>query len=195
MLNWRQSTRNAKVKLFSAEMLQKIILDLLQYSLSKGLQHLKWQQQKSWMSFPDCLVAMDKQQTQYRIFPKSKWKMIRNYSKNIKTECPDIWIRLSRHKWPKSLSSMEDPGVLFERNSWDSLGKVDLHRGEHLLGRTAHSVRDEETVHDKTRQPVSENVQGKANFEKFIMGSDTTEFVNKVRNQVWIRQKRMSDNA
>ena len=25
-----------------------------------------------------------------------------------KSECPDIWIRLPRHKWPKSWSSMED---------------------------------------------------------------------------------------
>ena len=43
--------------------------------------------------------------------------------------------------------------------------------------------------------PDSEDTQGKANFEKFIVGSDTTEFVNKVKNQVQIRQKRMSDNA
>ena len=28
-----------------------------------------------------------------------------------KSECPDIWIRLPRHKWPKSLSSMEGPVV------------------------------------------------------------------------------------
>ena len=33
-----------------------------------------------------------------------------------KSECPDIWIRLPRHKWPKSWSSMEEPVVLFERN-------------------------------------------------------------------------------
>ena len=33
-----------------------------------------------------------------------------------KSECPDIWIRLLRHKWPKSWSSKEDPVVLFERN-------------------------------------------------------------------------------
>ena len=32
-----------------------------------------------------------------------------------KSECPDIWIRLPRHKWPKSWSSMEDPGVPFGR--------------------------------------------------------------------------------
>ena len=32
-----------------------------------------------------------------------------------KSECPDIWILLPGHKWPKSWSSMEDPVVL-ERN-------------------------------------------------------------------------------
>ena len=33
-----------------------------------------------------------------------------------KSECPDIWIRLPRHKWPKSWSSMEDPVFPLERN-------------------------------------------------------------------------------
>ena len=33
-----------------------------------------------------------------------------------KSECPDIWIRLPRHKWPKSWSSMEDPVVPLVRN-------------------------------------------------------------------------------
>ena len=33
-----------------------------------------------------------------------------------KSECPDIWIRLPRHTWPKSWSSMEDPVVPLERN-------------------------------------------------------------------------------
>ena len=33
-----------------------------------------------------------------------------------KSECPDFWIRLPRHKWPKSWSSMEDPVVPLERN-------------------------------------------------------------------------------
>ena len=36
-----------------------------------------------------------------------------------KSECPDIWIRLPRHKWPKSWSSMEDPVVPLERNLYD----------------------------------------------------------------------------
>ena len=34
------------------------------HSQNKDLQHLKWRQQKSWISFPDCRVAMDKQRTQ-----------------------------------------------------------------------------------------------------------------------------------
>ena len=56
-----------------------------------------------------------------------------------------------------------------EENSWDSLQKVDPHREEYLLGKTAHSARYEETIHDRTGQPVSENLQGKAHFENFIM--------------------------
>ena len=31
-------------------------------------------------------------------------------------ELPDIWIRLPRHKWPKSWSNIEDLVVLLERN-------------------------------------------------------------------------------
>ena len=37
-----------------------------------------------------------------------------------KSECPDIWIRLRRHKWPKSWSSVEDPVVPLERNLYSS---------------------------------------------------------------------------
>ena len=33
-----------------------------------------------------------------------------------KSECPDIWIRLQEHKWPKSCSNMEDTVVPLERN-------------------------------------------------------------------------------
>ena len=41
-----------------------------------------------------------------------------------KSECPDIWIRVPKHKWPKSWSSMEDPVVPLERNQ----------HGHHLAG-------------------------------------------------------------
>ena len=33
-----------------------------------------------------------------------------------KSECPDVWIRLPKHKWPTSWSSVEDPVVALERN-------------------------------------------------------------------------------
>ena len=33
-----------------------------------------------------------------------------------KSECADVWIRVPRHKWPKSWSSMEDPVVPLMRN-------------------------------------------------------------------------------
>ena len=33
-----------------------------------------------------------------------------------KSECPDTWIRLPRHKWPKSWSNIEDPVVPLGRN-------------------------------------------------------------------------------
>ena len=33
-----------------------------------------------------------------------------------KSGCPDIWIRLPRHKWPKSWEKFEHPVALLERN-------------------------------------------------------------------------------
>ena len=109
----------------------------------------------------------------------------------LQKDCGLSW---SSQEW-KSGDGEHDRSGQPDKNSWDSLGKVDPHRGEHLLGKTAHSARNEETIHDRTGKPASENVQGKADFEDFIMGSETTEFVNKVRNQVRIRQKRMSSIA
>ena len=36
--------------------------------------------------------------------------------KKPKSECPDIWLRLPKHKWPTSWFSMEDPAVPLQRN-------------------------------------------------------------------------------
>ena len=41
-----------------------------------------------------------------------------------KSECPDIWIRLPRHKWPKSSSSMEDPVVFWAKFILSSFGRT-----------------------------------------------------------------------
>ena len=53
-----------------------------------------------------------------------------------KSECPDIWIRLSRHKWPKSWSSMEDPVVPLERNLY----------GHPLAGAYSYTVKKEYSI-------------------------------------------------
>ena len=82
-----------------------------------------------------------------------------------------------------------------EEISWDTLQKVDPHREKPLLCRNAHSARYGETIHDRTGQPVSENHQEQAYSENFVMGSDAAEFVNKVKDQVQNRQKRMSNVA
>ena len=91
----------------------------MQYSPNKDHQLLKWQQHKSWISSPDCLVAQDKQQTQYRLKPKWKWKMLPNYwkfpNRNVQTfgfvyrntngpNHGQHW-RPSRSSWAKSVRS------------------------------------------------------------------------------------------
>ena len=32
------------------------------------------------------------------------------------SQCPDIWMRVPRHKWPQSWENIENPVVLLERN-------------------------------------------------------------------------------
>ena len=59
---------------------------------------------------------MDKEQTQYLlIYTQVKMEDAPKLLKIPKSECPDIWIRLPRHEWPKSCS-VEDPVVPLERN-------------------------------------------------------------------------------
>ena len=41
------------------------------------------------------------------VYPSKKMEDAHKLLKIPKSECPDIWIRLPRHKWPKSWSSME----------------------------------------------------------------------------------------
>ena len=106
----------------------------------------------------------------------------------------DYGLSWSSQEW-KSGDAEHDRSGKPEGISWDSLQKVDPHREEPLLGRNAHSARYGEPIHDRTGKPVSENHQEQAYFENFVMGSDATEFVNKVRDQVRNRQKRMSSIA
>ena len=55
------------------------------------------------------------------------------------------WFDLGLLKCGKVDTEKHDRSGKPEQNSWDSLERVDPHREEHLLGRTAHSARNEET--------------------------------------------------
>ena len=100
----------------------------------------------------------------------------------------------SSQEW-KSGAAEHDRSGKPEGISWDSLQKVDPHREEPLLGRNAHSARNGELIHDRTGKPVSVHRQEHAYFQNFVMGSDEAEFVNKVKDQVRNRQKRISSIA
>ena len=91
----------------------------------------------------------------------------------------DYGLSWSFQEWKSGAAEPDRSGKL-EENSWDSLQEVDPHREEYLLGRNAHSARYGELIHDRSGKPASENVQEKADFENFIMGSEVTKFVNKV---------------
>ena len=80
-----------------------------------------------------------------------------------------------------------------DRGNLRKCQKVDPHREEPLLGRNAHSARYGELIHDRTAKPVSVHCQEQAYSENFVMDSDAAEFVNKVKDQVRNRQKRMSN--
>ena len=100
----------------------------------------------------------------------------------------------SSQEW-KSGAAAHDRSGKPEKTSWDTTQKVVPHREEPLLDRNAHSERCGEMIHDRTGKPVSVHHQEQAYFENFVMGSDAAEFVNKVKDQVRSRQKRMSNVA
>ena len=73
--------------------------------------------------------------------------------------------------------------------------QVRPHHEATLLEGSAQSVRYGEPLRDRSGQPDNINSQEAANSQNFIMGSDATEFVNRVNDQVRQRQKIMSNVA
>ena len=100
----------------------------------------------------------------------------------------------SSQEW-KSGAAAHDRSGKPEKISWDAMQQVAPHREEPLLDGNAHSIRYGETIHDGSGKPETVNHQEEANSENFVMGSDAAEFVNKVKDQVRNRQKRMSNVA
>ena len=64
-----------------------------------------------------------------------------------------------------------------------------------LLDGNAQSVRYGGMVRERSGQPVNINFQEVADSKNFVMGSDAADCVNKVKDQVRKRQKRMSNVA
>ena len=82
-----------------------------------------------------------------------------------------------------------------DETSWSMIQQARPHHGDTLLDGGAQSVRYGGRLHDGSGQPDSANSQEEADSETFVMGSDAAEFVNKVKDQVRKRQKRMSNVA
>ena len=87
-----------------------------------------------------------------------------------------------------------------EKTSWRMVRKVRPDHEEILLDGTAQSVRNGETLRDRSGRPDNINSQEVARPQNFIMGNEETElelsvdsrsFVNRVNDQVRKRQKRI----
>ena len=100
----------------------------------------------------------------------------------------------SSQEWKSEVTAHDRSGKP-DRTSWNAVQQICPHHGDALLDGNAHSVGYGEIIHDGSGQPDSANSQEEADSETFVMGSDAAEFVNKVKDQVRKRQKRMSNVA
>ena len=139
---------------------------------------------KTWYGYQDAgksVVVDDRSGPPDRLSPTG-------YSKS---DCDHSW---SSQEW-KSEVTAPDRSVKPDETTWNAVQQVRPHHEEPLLDGSAQSVRYGEMIHDRTEKPVSVHYQEQAYFENFVMGSDAAEFVNKVKDQVRNRQKRMSNVA
>ena len=93
-----------------------MIQALTQYSQSKVHQRHRSRQQKVMdviSKLPGCAGQAADAVSAYT---QVKMQDAPSLLKVPKSECPHNWIRLPKHRWPKSWSSMEDPVVPLERN-------------------------------------------------------------------------------
>ena len=100
----------------------------------------------------------------------------------------------SSQEWKSGVAAHDRSGKP-EKISWDAMQQVRPHHGEPLLDGNAQSVRYGEIIHDGSVKRESVNYQEEAESETFVMGSDAAEFVNKVKDQVRKRPKRILNVA
>ena len=108
-----------------------------------------------------------------------------------KLDCDRAW---SSQEWKSEVTAHDRSGQP-DKASWRMVRKVRPHHGETLLDGTAQSVRYGEPLRDRSGQLDNVNSREAANSHNFIMGSVTTEFVNRVNDEVRKRQRRMPNVA
>ena len=69
---------------------------------------------KKWMSLLDYQTVNWQAADARSAYNQLKMEDAPRLLKIPKSQCPDIWIRLPRHPWPKSWANIEDPVVLFD---------------------------------------------------------------------------------
>ena len=94
----------------------------------------------------------------------------------------------SSQEWKAEVTTHDRSGQP-DKTSWRVVQQVRPHHEATLLDGTAQSVRYGEPLRERLGQPDNVNSQEAANSQYFIMGSDATEFVNRVNDQVRKRQK------
>ena len=103
----------------------------------------------------------------------------------------------SSQEWKTETTTYDRSGRP-DKTSWRMVRQVRPDHEEILLDGTAQSVRNGETLRDRSGQPDNINSQEVANSQNFIMGNEETElemsvesrsFVNRVNDQVRKRQK------
>ena len=102
-----------------------------------------------------------------------------------------VW---SSQEWKAEVTTHDRSGQP-DKTSWRMVQQVRPHHEATLLDGTAQSVRYGGPLRDRSGRPENINSQEAENSQNFIMGSDATEFVNRVNDQVRKRQKRMSNVA
>ena len=103
----------------------------------------------------------------------------------------------SSQEWKAEATTYDRSGQP-DKTSWRMVRQVRPGHEEILLDGTAQSVRNEETLRDRSGRPDDINSQEEARPQQFVIGNDETElelsvesrlFVNRVNDQVRKRQK------
>ena len=100
----------------------------------------------------------------------------------------------SSQEWKSEVTTHDRSGQP-DKTSWRMVQQVRPHHGDTLLDGGAQSVRYGRMIHDGSGKPETVDHQEETDSEIFVMGSDAAELVDKVKDQVRKRQKRMSNDA